>query len=297
MSSIDLSQLPSPKLIEELDFESILAEMRARLIFLQPDIEAVLNLESEPINKVLEVCAYREMLLRHRINTAARAVMLAYAEDNDLDHLGALLGVKRLEISPANPEAIPPVDRVMEKDKDYRNRIQLAPEGFSTAGPEGAYIFHALSAGGDVLDASATSPSPGEVVISVLSRAGDGTAMPALLALVDSSVNADDVRPLTDLVTVQSAEIIPFTITAEIHTYPGPSSDVVIAGALEAVEEYVARCHRIGLDISRSGIFAALHREGVSKVELTNPAADISVTDTQATWCSNIELNYGGVWI
>ena len=64
----------------------------------------------------------------------------------------------------------------MESDPDFRRRIQLAPEGFSVAGPEGAYIFHALSADPGVLDACATSPSPGEVVVTVLARAGDGTA-------------------------------------------------------------------------------------------------------------------------
>ena len=51
-------------------------------------------------------------------------------------------------------------------------------EGFSTAGPDGAYLFHSLSAHGQVLDASVYSPTPGYVVVSVLSRDGDGTAAP-----------------------------------------------------------------------------------------------------------------------
>ena len=46
----------------------------------------------------------------------------------------------------------------------------------SVAGPTGAYEFHALSADGDVKDAAATSPAPGEVVVTVLSRTGDGAA-------------------------------------------------------------------------------------------------------------------------
>ena len=82
----------------------------------------------------------------------------------------------------------------MESDADFRRRIILAPEGYSVAGPEGAYIFHALSADPDVLDASATSPTPGEVVVTVLSRTGDGTAPPELLATVEAAGSADDVR-------------------------------------------------------------------------------------------------------
>ena len=114
--------------------------------------------EAEPVYAPLQVCAYRELQIRQRNNDSNRAVMLAYAVGADLDHLGALLGVARLELDPGDSlRSIPPT---FESDVEFRRRIQLAPEGFSVAGPEGAYMFHALSADPDVLDASATSPSP-----------------------------------------------------------------------------------------------------------------------------------------
>ena len=93
---IDLSKLPAPKIIEELSFETILAAMRADLEGRLPGWTAAV-LESDPANKILEVAAYRELLLRQRINEAIRACLLAFAQGSDLDHLSAFYAVSRLE--------------------------------------------------------------------------------------------------------------------------------------------------------------------------------------------------------
>ncbi len=157
--AIDLSQLPVPSVIEELDYEVIVAEQLDDLVARYPSYDV--PAESDPAYKILEVAAYREMLVRQRVNEAAKAVMLAYARHGDLDNLGALFNVGRLQVDPGDPEAVPPVLPRHETDDDFRRRILLSLQGLSTAGPEGAYIYHALSAEGGVLDASATSPTPG----------------------------------------------------------------------------------------------------------------------------------------
>ena len=219
-TQIDLSTLPAPDVIEELSFETIFAAMLADLQARDPVFDALL--ESDPAYKILEVAAYRELLLRQRVNDAARAVMLAYATGADLDQLGALLGVLRLVIDEGDAEAVPPVPQVLESDTEFRRRIQLSLEGFSVAGPRGAYIFHGLSADANVLDISATSPDPGEVLITVLSRVGNGAASGPLLAAVNAALNDDAVRPLTDQVTVQSASIVNYNVHAHLYVYPGP---------------------------------------------------------------------------
>ncbi|ADO10846.1 Baseplate assembly protein J (GpJ) [Pantoea vagans C9-1] len=151
MAVIDLSQLPAPQIIEVPDFESLLAERKEALIALYPADEQaamrrVLALESEPVVKSLQENTYREILLRQRINEAAQAVMVAYAIGSDLDQQAARNNVKRLTITPANPDAVPPVDAVMESDDALRVRVPEAFEGLSVAGPTGAYEFHAKSA-------------------------------------------------------------------------------------------------------------------------------------------------------
>jgi phage-related baseplate assembly protein len=287
-TQIDLSTLPAPNVVEALSFESILAAMLADLQARDPAFSALV--ESDPAYKILEVCAYRELIVRQRVNDAARATMLAYAVGADLDQIGALFGVARFTITPANPAAVPPVAAVMETDKEFRRRIQLSLEGFSVAGPEGSYIFHSLSADADVLDVSATSPSAGQVLISVLSRVGNGVPTTTLLNKVSAALNATSVRPITDLVTVQAAAKVDYAVTAQIYTYIGPDSSVVQTAATNALNTYIASVRRVGLDVTLSGIYAALHQPGVQRVVLASPASNVVINATQYAHCTGITL-------
>lgn len=292
-TAVDLSQLAAPDVVEQIDFETILAAMLADLRARDPEFDALV--ESDPAFKILQVAAYRETLLRQRVNEAGRAVMLAYAAGADLDNLGALFSQQRLVVDPGDANAIPPVPPTLEGDTDFRRRIQLSLEGFSTAGPRGAYLFHALSASGDVLDASATSPTPGDVLITILSRTGDGTAGPALVNTVEAALNDDDVRPLTDTVTVQSATIVNYTIAATLYFYDGPDRAVVLASAQAAVEKYAEAQRRLGRDVTLSGVYAALHQPGVQRVDLIAPAANLVIGTNEASRVTSISLTDGGV--
>ena len=89
MAVIDLSQLPAPQIVDVPDFETLLTERKAEFVALHPkdEQEAVirtLELESEPVTKLLQENAYRELLLRQRINEAAQAVMVAMPMGGDL---------------------------------------------------------------------------------------------------------------------------------------------------------------------------------------------------------------------
>jgi phage-related baseplate assembly protein len=296
---IDLSRLSSPDIVETIDYETLLAERKAKLVSLYPadqqaEVTAALALESEPMNIVLQENAYREVVLRQRVNDAARAVMLAYAKGKDLEHLAALFEVERLTITPADPEN--DVAAVMEDDTDLRARTQLAPQGFSVAGPEGAYISHARNADGLVLDASAVSPAPCEVVVTILSRTGDGTADETLVAKVQAALAADNVRPLTDLVTVQSATIKPYAVRATLVFFAGPDRSVALAEANSRVKAYVDEMHKLGMAITLDGVYAAARAPGVQKVYLDEPAADIPATKSEAPYCTAIELIDGGIY-
>lgn len=291
-TAVDLSQLAPPDVVENISFEAVLAEMLGDLRARAPEFDALV--ESDPAYKVLEVAAYRETLLRQRVNEGAQAVMLAYAGGPDLDQIGANYNVQRLLLDPGDASAVPPVPPTYEADAAFRRRIQLSFEGTSTAGPVGAYIFHALGADGDVLDASVMSPRPGEVLVSILSRHGDGEAGAALVDKVQSVLGAEDVRPLTDDLTVQSAQIVPYTVDAELVLYPGPDGAVVKAQAEAELQRYIDAQHRIGRDVTRSGLFAALHQPGVQNVNLSEPAADVVVGDAEAAFATSVDVSIGG---
>ncbi|EJX6010708.1 baseplate J/gp47 family protein [Salmonella enterica] len=295
MATVDLSQLPQPAIIETLDFEVILADVKELIINafpedFRPAVTAALKLESEPLNIIAQVVSWREMLLRQRINDGAAACMLSHAVSTDLDNIAANMNTRRLVITPATDTT----NAVMESDTALRMRAQAAFDGLSVAGPTGAYEYFAKSASGNVADAKAISPSPAVVVVSVLSTEGDGTATPELLNTVKDALSAEDRRPVGDRLTVQSAEIVSYNINAKLFFYPGPESEPIQNAAHDALQAWIALQGKIGRDVARSAIMAALHVQGIQRIELTEPASDIVISNTQAARCVSVTLEKGG---
>lgn len=291
-TKVDLSQLAPPNVVEALDFEGIFASMLADLRARDSAFTALV--ESDPAYKILEVAAYRELLIRQRVNDAAKAVMVAYATGADLDQIAANYDVARLLITPADDTTIPPTAAVYESDDEFRTRIILSLEGYTSAGSRGSYIFHALSASGDCKDVAVESLTPGTVNVAVLSRTGTGAAPDGTIAAVVEALNAEVVRPLCDTVAVASAQIVNYSIQASLTVFPGTGQAEVLAAATAAAQAYAAEQHRIGRDITRSGIFAALHQPGVQNVAITSPAADIVNAWNQAPSCTGITVTIGG---
>ncbi len=216
--------------------------------------------------------------------------MLAFAKGADLDQIGANYGCARLVITAADDTAVPPVEAVYESDDDYRYRIQMSLDSYTTAGSKESYIYHGLSADGDVKDIEPVSPSPGVVTIYVLSRTGDGSASEELIEKVGAALNEESIRPMTDQVTVQSAAILNYTIDAELVLLPGPDQSVVQAAAVSALTEYTEAQKKLGYDITLDGIYKALRQTGVQKVNLTTPQNHISIGSGQAGHCASMNV-------
>lgn len=297
---VDLKKLPAPKVVQELSYETLLTQRKEKFLSLQESDEmrqhwqARLQLESEPVVKLLEENAYLELLLRTNINESAKAVMLAYATGSDLDQLGALFGVTRLIIQAEDLKSNPPTTAKYEDDERFRTRIQMSLEGLTTAGSRASYEFHALSTSAKIKDVDVTSPTAGTVKVAILSTEGQGTADGDLIKAVKEQLNAEHIRPLTDTVLVESAVILTYEIQATITLYPSVLESVVMGNVNQAIASYVNKQHSLGIDITRSGIYAALHQEGVQNVKLTKPMDDFIVQPHQAAYCTQIQVNLGG---
>lgn len=275
LAALDLSLIPAPSAILVVDHLAKVAEMKAQLIEALPSLAPVLALESEPLTKLVQVFAFEAILKANEINQSYRAGLLATAIGPDLDNVAANLAIARQE---------------GETDDRFRARAALGPEGWASAGPIGAYLFHALSASAEVADVAVTSPEPGEVRVVVLSSADDGVADADLLLTVGQALNDDDVRPLTDSVTVVSATVESYDVTATIRILSGPDAGPIEALALAAVEAYAASRRRLGRGISRAGLYGALMRPGVEDATLTSPAADIEAEPDVAPVLAEIVL-------
>ena len=294
-TAIELEKLPEPTIVETLNYSSIkdslIAEFKARAT----DYDSIV--ESDPAYKLLEVAGYLDVLIRARINDALMGNLLAKAVGSDLDHLAAFYGVQRQQTDPGNPSATPPIEPTYETDSRLRTRAQLALEALTTAGSEGAYTFHALTSSSEVKDVDIYGPSdePGRVVVTVLSNDGDGMPSDNLLGTVNGALNSENIRPLTDFVTIQAPEIIHYTVIVTLFFYSGPDPLVVKALSEQKLNDYVTEHHLLGHDIPLSGIYAALHQVGVQRVVLTTPTDDIVVQRQQAAYCDKFVVSIGGL--
>lgn len=287
--NVDMSQLPKPAVIEQLDYEQILQEWIQRYKELDPDYQEV-N-ESDPVYKLIEVAAFREVVLRQRVNDGAHATMLAYATKEDLDVRGADFDVERLVIDEGDPDAVPPREKIMESDDAFRYRIQLSNRAKNTAGSADDYEFWALSADGRVKSIATDSPKGTlTVTVSVLSHEGNGAASAELIKLVEDTLTPKGTRPLSDEVVVQSATINEFAVVAELELFSGPDEDEVLKAAREQLDKWLADSHRQGMDLTLDGFYASLRVPGVYKVHLSSPAADIINDQFSAGYANSITL-------
>lgn len=308
-TAIDLSKLPAPAVIEIVDFEDVLADMIARYSVAVPELAENIQYESDPVRKLLEIAAYEKTLSNARVNSASKAVMLAFAKDADLDHLAALTPLERHD---------------GETDDSFRARVQLAPEAFSVAGPRGGYEFHARKADPSVTDVYVDTfdlsfaaqtveaqdlqqqiftliqefseltdqPPLGHVHVYVL--AGPGGDLPAVVsAKVLASVNHEDVRPLTDRVQVKAPAVVGYVILAELTVSAGPDPETVRLAAEAAVQSYVNAQAILGGRPTLSGISAALHVAGVVSVNLLDPVALPEISPRQVPVCGTINVTLG----
>ncbi len=294
---INLSELSVPDAIIAPDASNIFSRWLARLRELDPAFDALV--ESDPTFKQGEVNAYQLTLAFQRVNDAVRAVFLASSTGSDLDQLGAGFNVERQIIIPADLDAIPPVEAVYEDDAAYRARIQLSWAQLNTAGARNAYRFHTKSADNQkILDADAYGPEthnrPGEVDVYVLAREGDGTANEEILKRVSNKLSADDIRPLTDFVSVKSASIANYSIEAQLDIPDGPDAATVLNNAIEVVTNYASLSHRIQNILPLSAIYACLQQPGVLRVKLISPTADIEPAPGKAPWCTSINVTITG---
>jgi len=276
MATIDFSSIPAPTIIEALDFETILQEMITDLQSRDPSYTEIL--ESDPGVKILEVAAARELTLRQRINDALKATLLRFAIGADLDNIAAFYGVTRLQ---------------GETDEELRERTIERVMGSSTAGGRSWYRYQALTASPLIADVNVDTPFPGQVRVSVLAKAGNGTASAELLEAVDAVVQADDVRVITDTVTTVSAEIVTVNVQAQVWLLP-EAPETVFENLEETLRAAFAAESGMGWDVTLSWLIAKLQQPGVQRVMLQVPTARVICAANQAPALGTVALTMMG---
>ncbi|MGL9779748.1 MAG: baseplate assembly protein [Wolbachia sp.] len=263
--------MEQPNIIEPLNFEEIFSRMKEELVRRDESFTALV--ESDPAIKILEVAAWRELLLRERINEAVKSNLLKFARGEELDNLAEFYGVEREN---------------GENDESFRKRIKAKIVGSSTGGN---YRYHALSADRRVKDALVESPVPGKVQVSILSTelSTNGIPLEELMEIVKNQLNREDVRILTDTIEVVSCNIIEIDIHSKISI---KRPDIIETVKKKFIEKFEAS-KRLGWSVTRSWIIANLFVEGVENVELIEPREDVVVLGNECAFLKslNVELN------
>ena len=183
-----------------------------------------------------------------------------------------------------------------EDDEAYREAIREAPERFSSAGPDGAYIYFAKRASALIVDVNVTSPSPGEVLITPLLENG---ILPEqkILDKVSAVCNDRRVRPLTDQVSVAAPEVVSFDVKASYYIDRiNESSAVTIQTQIAAaVEAYVLwQKSKLGRDINPSELHARIMMAGAKRVEIAEPVFR-TIASNQVAIANTVSITLGGM--
>ncbi|MEI2386033.1 baseplate J/gp47 family protein [Breoghania sp. JC706] len=277
-----LDTLAAPEVIEPLDYEATLAALvddaktRLSAAGIEWDVD---TLETDPIMILLEAYAYRETVLRARINDAARANLLAFASGADLDHLAAFYDVTRL---------------ADETDDRLRERVRFTILGRSAGGPEERYAAVAKGVSARVRDVAIWREGRDPTVrVSVLTTEGDGEADAALLTEIREALEQPEIRVVSDRFAVASAITQTVDITLTVRLDPTASATVLTGLPDLIAADWLAES-LLGFDLTHSWLIAHAMRTGVTRVEVTAPAADVEVDGTGALALGTITIVDGG---
>ncbi|SOC27642.1 baseplate J/gp47 family protein [Stappia indica] len=273
--------LPSPAILEELAYEQLLAtivaDAQARLaaVGITWDVGA---LETDPVMILCQAFAYRELVLRARVNDAARANLLAFAGSSDLDHLAAFYDVARL---------------AGETDERLRDRVWLTILGRSAGGPVERYKAVAMAASLQVRDVAIWREGRDPTVRVAVLSADTGEASPELLASVLAALEAPEVRVVSDRFEVVSAiqTVQDVALTVRLAPDAPESRRMDVAAAVRAAWQAE---QLLGLDLTTSWLTAKAMIPGVTRVEVTWPTKDVVALPHEAIGLGGIEIIDGG---
>ena len=192
----------------------------------------------------------------------------------------------------------------VETDDAFRERIREAPESFSCAGAEGAYVFFTKKASALISSVKVVSPKPGDVVIYPGLVSGE-IAKAEILTLVETALTDKKVRPLTDNVSVKAPIAKNYSINLQYYIDSDNAyyADTIKARVDEAVTDYIKwQSGKVGRDIIPSELIRRIMEVGAKRVTVTSPIFTV-VKDgrkedgyqVELAQCTGKTITYGGV--
>lgn len=185
----------------------------------------------------------------------------------------------------------------LESDENLALRIYLAPSSWSTAGPDDAYKYWALTFDPAIADVRVNSDIPGEVDICFIFQDGQLPEETTIQEL-ERFLQDEKVRPLTDKVIVRAPDVEEYEI--DLTYYINRSDRTKISAINEqvqkAVQEYISwQKKRIGRDINPDQLRRMLVSAGAKRLEIRSPDFRRITKSSIAILKGDAGVVYGGV--
>jgi phage-related baseplate assembly protein len=330
--------LPTMQVLQSIDTEALITQRMVKLqqIWMQHDPPNaanydVGNLEFDPIRINQELNAYFELLVRDRVNQAARAITLAFAVGSDLDAIASRYpggGVPRKMANATDPNLLWTGVGTQEPDALYKQRVWLAPNILSLSGPGQAvyesYVYWAMTAPmppGELPIKHATQytkPYTGNVYLPILPYqplSTDWVQNPlnlnqwkltpgAVLIPTDAQVRAVYgyiVAPymgrmgLTDVLSVLKPKVVNTTIDADIYLFPAVDPDTLMGEIRQAIGALVGALNWLGADLTLLALEGAMAQAGVYNTVIRSPKTDVIAGLDTVVNIQSVTLTYKGV--
>jgi phage-related baseplate assembly protein len=190
-----------------------------------------------------------------------------------------------------------------EEDEQYRYRIWLAIESYSTCGPREAYEFWALSSHPDIIQAVVYSAPEiaGEVWIYPLLKGGQLPTQ-EILDLVQATCSAETRRPVTDFVTAKMPVVFEYTL--DMTYYVLEDHEVLLSTIQANIEQAVAdwilwQRSYVSRDINCDELRKRCLEAGAKRIVITSPSPEFQVMNYDQLACHMVApaplINFGGL--
>ena len=262
-----LQSLPPPEAVEELTFETIRDEI---LVSMSVQLPAWTQHPDDPLYKAIENFAYREYLIRQRVNANIRQTLLAFASGANLDHLAALVSLSRAE---------------GEEDDDLRERFATSLVGLSV-GTAAAIRANCFAAGVQVDDVQITVATNGQDITVYPASGGAALSTDDQITLLDYIADPARVH-IGDTLTIGTITTHTYTIDASV-TYDSRTTDRVAleAAIRQAVYAFISEHQKVGSSVNLSILTDALVVDGVIDVSVSAPTSSHTGVVGQIPTCS-----------
>lgn len=278
-SAVDISKFPFPETVKTLSVDEEFERLRDLFLDDFPAAAEELKLKTEPLYIQFRLMASESVRAKAKANDDARQNTLVHSWGAGTENFAFNLGVAKAD---------------GESDDNLKRRAILAQEKLTTAGPESMYVAHAIDAAPN--DVKGVKPikvnNEGLCRIYILAQSGTGVPSPELLAKIHTYV--EERIPLCSSLETDPADVLDYTIAAELRFYPGTDRPEALADCEKRLSAFAKKQHALGRDITLHGIQGALADPRVQNAIIAAPLADIVCGDHQAAYCSSIALTDGG---